>query len=309
MKEVNQYTKAVVAGHVRRAHQLCRSSSIAAQHGAIREYQMATDRLLSLVYAKYRRRGIVGASIGTISLKARCEAVATWLEREGACSESVTAGQLTRLMSSYNALKHHLLPRVPVTQELLWAANSIVPKLFEYCFDGVSLFDNCGMPCVKEFPEGGDGEGVGCIFSSMLDEDEVNAFLTGKIRSRIEPLLTAEECELFELLDEWFIAGVVDSATLRRAKTFDKWFSFLHAGQMRFWDRLPDAVSVDLDGIFDAKAMEVLSDIKAFVRTEAWSVRLTSDANDMDTRSDEELALRSAVDRMTHWLDQRNEAA
>ena len=276
---------------------LLRSSSVVAQHGAIREYQMAADRLLSLAYLAYQRRGMVEANIGTTSLKQRCEAVAAQLEREGAGNGWVNADLLTLLMRSYHGLKHHVLPCVPVAQDVALAGGLIVPTLFEHCFR-VSLFDECGTPCVKEFPEGGEAGGVGCVFSSMQDEEEVDAFLAGRIRLRIEPLLTTEELNLFDLLDDWFIAGVVDSATLRRAETFGRWFSFLGPGQMRFWSEVPDSISVDLESVFDAKAMQVLRDIKAFVKTEAWSVRAMSDTNATVMRSDEELALRSALDRV-----------
>jgi hypothetical protein len=265
-------------------------------HNALMLMTTAIDKLLTLIYFQLRDEGLINALPDEPTLRQRCEIVAEIFAAEGVKTDVVNLSTLRELMPILGRVKHSLRPRVERPIDMFGVAQLVVHDLYRYYFGEAFCFgdddDTPGEPTLYNLPW-----------------NELQELQRDRIRHYIAPHLGPEEISIFDLIPEHFVAGIVDSATLRRATGWSNWFEIGSIATIEFAAKLLPATRSEAELIFCEKAVQVVAELRAFVRTEAWSYRARLNIEQGDAQSDVELTLRSLHERMRWWRDDGEEAA
>ena len=275
----NEYNKIMITRLVRRALHDCFFENVNDYHDVLLLLTLALDRLLLVIYECFLDDGLVNQLPEAPDRPKRCGIVLDVFASLNIHLDCVNEESLSVLMPIQNRLKHSLRPRVKSWREAFGGAQLAIQSLFMYQYgEYIPLDDDECSPTLSD-----------------LSDDEFDKLKLERIRFYIAPYLSPEELQLFDLMPEHFSAGVVDSATLRRATSFPHWFAIGKAAEVEFLDRLLRATADEAELLFCQKALQIVAELRAFVRTEAWSVRATSGIAEDNPRSD--AALSPPIDR------------
>ncbi|HET6276013.1 MAG TPA: hypothetical protein VFE16_08815 [Candidatus Cybelea sp.] len=292
--EIDAYNKLMIIQLMSRATRPMRGGE-PDMHAALMLMTTAVDKLLTLIYVRLCEEQLINPLPGEPTLQQRCEIVAETLAAIGVETQAVDVPTLRELMPILGRVKHSIRPRVERPVEMFSIAQFVVNDLYEYYFGERFWFDDDEdpdpEPTLRELPY-----------------DRFEELKRERIRHYIAPHLSPDELGIFDVVPDQFIAGIVDSATLRRATGWSNWLDFGAIPTMELWAKMLPATYGDAELIFCEKAVQVVSDLRAFVRTEAWSYRARLNIPS-DQRSDIELCLSALRERIEAWPDEGEEAA